>query len=372
LPAATNAVYLSSGHLAYIAGSSLWVIPFDLERKVTFGTAVPVEKQIVVTANGAGNFAVSSNGTLLYGHASGYDPFARTLTWLDRQGRREPLRAPPHPYLQPRISNDGTRILSTSDREPENNIWILDIASGILTRVTTDARLDFMARWMPDDQSVVFTSVGLRGQFGLWRQVANGRSVPEQLSHPPVAEGDAVPTPDGKRLIFSAASPTAYNDLMELTIDTGQIRPLVQTSFNETLGELSPDGHWLAYQSNRTGRNEIYVVPYPNAAAGQWRISTEGGQASRWSRDGKELFFIDADGAMMSAKVESTATHWVASPPTTLLAPGVFSSAGPFLTYDVSPDGTRFLVIDPPKIAPPELVVVQNWDEELKALVPSK
>lgn len=372
LPAATNAVYLSSGHLAYIAGPSLWVIPFDLDRKVTFGTAVPVEKHIVVTGNGAGNFAVSSNGTLLYGHASGYDPFARTLTWLDRQGRREALRAPPHPYLQPRISNDGTRIVSTSDREPENNIWILDIASGLLTRVTTDARLDFMARWMPDDQSVVFTSVGLGGHFGLWRQLADGRSVPEQLSHPAVVEGDAVPTPDGRRLIFSAASPAAYNDLMELTIDTGQTRPLVQTSFNETLGELSPDGHWLAYQSNRTGRNEIYVVPYPNTAAGQWRISTDGGQASRWSRDGKELFFIGADGAMMSVKVDSTPTRWAAGPPQTVFEPGVFVSAGAFLTYDVSPDGTRFLVIDPPKIAPPELVVVQNWDEELKSLVPSK
>ena len=98
LPGGTNAVYLSSGHLAYIASDSLWVIPFDVERRTAFGPAVQVLKQMVTTGNGAGDFAVSSNGTLVYAHAAGYDPFARTLSWIDRQGRRESLPSPPYPY----------------------------------------------------------------------------------------------------------------------------------------------------------------------------------------------------------------------------------------------------------------------------------
>jgi Tol biopolymer transport system component len=372
LPGATNAVYVSSGHVAYIAGASLWVMPFDLERRVTFGTAVPVQKQIVATGNGAGEFAVSADGRLVYAHASGYDPFARTLSWIDRQGRRESLRVPPHPYLQPRISHDGTRVVTTSDREPESNIWVLELASQTLTRVTTDAALDFMPRWMPDDRSIVFTSVREGGTPGVWRQAADGRTAPERLTPAGSSHGGPVPTPDGERLILGLAS-AGDNDLIEMTLDEPrEFRPLVRTSFNESLPELSGDGRWLAYQSNRTGRNEVYVVPYPNTGAGQWRVSTAGGEASRWSRDGKALFFVDPDGAMMRVSVKSTGTSWAASPPETVLAPGIFSSAGTFRTYDVSPDGMRFLVVEAPQIAAPDLVLIQHWDEELKALVPSK
>jgi serine/threonine-protein kinase len=372
LPEGTNAVYLSSGHLAYIAGGSLWAIPFDVERRMTVGPPVQVLKQIVTTGNGAGDFAVSSRGTLVYAHASGYDAFARTLSWIDRQGRREPLAVPSHPYSQFRLSHDGTRVVTLGDREPEQNVWVLDLSRHILTRVTTGAALDIAPAWTWDDRWIVFASNREGSTQNLWRVAADGTGAPEQLTHPPNNHGGPSPTPN-ERLLFGTPSGQGDTDLMEMTLDDRrQIRPLVRTSFNEANGAVSPDGRWLAYNWNRSGRAEVYVAPYPNVDAGRTQVSTAGGQAPRWSKDGREIFFLGPDRALMSVKVTGAGNQWSAIPPTKVLEPGYWSSASVGAHYDVSPDGKRFLVLEPPTLSAPDLVVVQHWDEELKALVPSR
>jgi serine/threonine-protein kinase len=334
---------------------------------------VQVLKQIVTTGNGAGDFAVSSQGTLVYAHASGYDPFARTLSWIDRQGRREPLAAPPHPYSQFRLSYDGTRVVTLGDREPEQNVWVLDLSRHFLTRVTTDAALDIQPAWTWDDRWIVFASNRDGGTQNLWRVAADGTGAPERLTHPPTSQGSPSPAPNG-RLLFATPSSAGDTDMMEMILDDRrQARPLVRTTFNEGNGAVSPDGRWLAYNSNRSGRAEVYVAPYPNTDAGPPRqVSTAGGQGPRWAKDGKEIFFLGPDRALMSVKVTDTGNEWSATPPTKVLEPGYWSSASVGAHYDVSPDGKRFLVLEPPTLSAPDLVVVQQWDEELKSLAPRR
>ena len=277
LSGASNAVYVPSGHLAYVAGGALWAVPFDPDRLTTSGTPVPMLKDVVTTGNGAGIFDVSPNGTLAYGHASGFDPFARTLSWIDRQGKIEPTGAPPHPYSQPKISHDGTRVVTSTVRNPESNIWVWELSRRALTRVTTDAALEFQPDWSPDDRWIVFSSNRESGFQNIWRQASDGTGAPERLTSAPRAQNAPQFTPDGTRIVFGHPSPSAGDevDMMELRLDTKEVRPLLQSLFNDG-GTLSPDGRWLAGMSNRSGMTEIYVYPYPDVRAGRWQVSFGG------------------------------------------------------------------------------------------------
>jgi eukaryotic-like serine/threonine-protein kinase len=166
---------------------------------------------------------------------------------------------------------------------------------------------------------------------------------------------------------------------MQLQLDgTHHITPLVQSPFNERNGIVSPDGRWLAYEADDTGRLEIYVRPFPDVNTGHWQVSTTGGTRPLWSRNGQELFYLSPTGAVMSVGVERTQS-WAATTPTMLIKEGYFTSVpgNPGRSYDVSPDGRRFLVIknggsDQTGASPASLIVVQNWGEELKRLVPTK
>jgi serine/threonine-protein kinase len=373
LDGATNAMYVSSGHLAYVAGESLWAVPFDVDRRATFGTAVPLLKEVVTTGNGAGLFAISSNGTLVYAHASGFDPLANTLNWIDRQGRVETIPAPPRAYAQPRLSHDGKRVVATNVRDPEVNLWVWDLTQRILTRVTTDAALDVQPTWTPDDRWIVFASNRGGGRQSLWRQASDGTGNPERLTQAAFLQGAPSVTPDGQHVLFSELTVDGGGDTMQLTLATKQITPVLRDRFREILAEVSPDGRWLAYNSNRSGQAEVYVQPYPITDRARWQVSTAGGQNAAWSRDGRELFYITPDNALMSASVRATGSTWRAGQPVRVLEPGEWSrGASTARHYDPGPDG-RFLVIGRPSPAPkpPLLVVVQHWDEELKSRVPS-
>jgi Tol biopolymer transport system component len=369
----SNAMYLRSGHLVYVAGETLWAVPFDADRRIIRGTAAPVLGQLAMTGTGGGNFAVSATGTLAYAHTSGYDPFARTLSWIDRNGRLEPLGAPEHPYAQPRISHDGKRIVHGMARPPDNNLWVLGVSQGRNTRLRTEAARDQEPSWSPDDKWIVFAS-DRAGNLQIWRQAADGTGEPERL-----ADSGVYPTvtPDGAQLIFTAPSSRGRGeDLMQMALDGSQrAEPLVQTSFIEGGADVSPDGRWLAHHSNLSGRQEVYIRPYPNVASGRELVSTAGGAYPLWSRDGRELFYMAPDGALMGVQVHATGSRWTATAPVKVLEPGYWSSGALIgRHYDVSPDGKRFLIVMPPRVTadPPDVVVVQHWNEELKALMPSK
>ncbi len=375
LTGGSNAMYLRSGHLVYVAGGILWAVPFDADRRVIAGTALPVLTQLAATASGAGNVAVSANGTLAYVDPAGYDPFARALSWVDRNGTLEPLGAPQHPYMQQRLSHDGTRVAHATGRVPDNNLWVLDVPRLALTRLRAEAARDQDPSWSPDDRWILFasdrTSTSDNPTLQIWRQAADGTGEPELL-----VESGSYPimTPDGTRVIYSAQTSPGNIDVMEMALDGSQrTRGLVQTAFNDSYAVISPDGRWLAYQSNFSGRPEVYVCPYPNTASRRWSVSTSGGSDARWRPDGRELFYVAPDGSLMGVQVKGTDSTWAATAPVKVLEPGYWSRALIGAAYDVSPDGKRFLIVTPPKDAgPPDIVVVQHWDEELKALVSSK
>jgi len=372
LTGGSHAMYLRSGHLVYVAGGALWAVPFDADRRIITGAAVLVLKQLASTRSGAGNFAVSATGTLVYAHTSGYDPFARTLSWIDRNGNLEPLDAIQHPYTQPRISHDGKRIVYTTATVPDNNPWVLDVSRQAPTRLRTEAATDQEPSWSRDDQWVLFASNRGGGGQQIWRQAADGTGAPEFQ----VDGFDPIVTPDGTQLIFSKNSSPGDNDIMQMALDGSRRQEaLVKTPANESFGEISPNRRWLAYQSNVSGRDEVWVRPYPNTESGRWQVSTNGGRWPTWSRNGLELFYMAPDGALMGVQVKGTGATWTATSPSKILEPGYWSSAVLIgRQYDVSPDGRRFLVVTPPKDPgdPPELIVMQHWDEQLKALVQSK
>jgi serine/threonine-protein kinase len=210
----------------------------------------------------------------------------------------------------------------------------------------------------------------------IWRQAADGTGEPELMVDTPATL--ATVSPDGAHLIFTRFTPSSLTDIMRMALDgSRRVSPLVITRFNEGAGEVSPDGRWLAYQSNVSGRREIYVAPYPNAMSRRWPVSTAGGGGGGplWSRDSRELFYMAPDGALMGVQVKSTGSSWAATSPVRVLEPGYWSSDERIgRQYDISPDGKRFLVVTPSKATPdpPDLVVEQHWLETLKPSSSSK
>ena len=184
-------------------------------------------------------------------------------------------------------------------------------------------------------------------------------------------------SPDGTRVVFTETAPNTGVDVMQVQLDgTRRVTPLVQTPFDEQNGIVSPDGRWLAYEANDSGQSEVYVRPFPEVNSGHWQVSTGGGTRPLWARNGQELFYVSPSGALMRVGVER-AQSWAATTPTILLKEGYFTAPGgnPGRTYDISPDGQRFLMIksgdgSDQTASPTSLIVVQHFDEELKRLVP--
>jgi len=181
-------------------------------------------------------------------------------------------------------------------------------------------------------------------------------------------------TPDGATVVFNQPTPTMGSELLQLTLGTRQVTPLLQTKFNEFNADVSPDGHWLAYDSNRSGSFDVYVRPFPNVDGGEALVSTAGGTKPLWARNGKELFYVDADGALVSVPVEARGGIWRAGTPAKLFD-GYVNTGTSGRTYDASPDGQRFLMIKAGTDAAAAmlgLIVVQHWDQELRRLAPVK
>jgi serine/threonine-protein kinase len=373
-----DAHYAATGHLVYRVGETLEAVAFDLDRTETVGPAAPVLESVSVPASPGfrtrlrANVALAGNGTLIYVPAS--NP-ARTLAWFDRRGLEEPISAPPRAYTYPRLSPDGMRV-ALDVRDQENDIWIWDFGRKTLTRFTSDPALDRFPLWTPDARWLLFSS-DRAGPANIYRQPSDGVTA-ERLTQSPVALFPDSISSDGTQLVVRMNAPGSM-DLMTVSLDHDrQVRPLLQSPFNEDNGEISPNGNWLAYQSNESGRYEIYVRPFPDTGAGRWQVSTDGGTRPLWARKGQELFYLAATGALMSVRV-TRGTTWITGTQTKLFDAHYYSgsalNAG--RTYDVSPDGRRFLMIKPSGGSDSDLtssmiVVVFNWLEELKARVPTR
>jgi len=358
----SHAQYVPSGHLVYAAEGKLRAVPFDLTRLETRGTPVTVLPRLVTSSQGAGNFAIA-DGILAYIDAPGAEAKASTLTWVDRKGREQALGASARPYFHPRLSPDGKRVAVAID-DQDHDIWVWDLASQTLSQRTFDPAIDQSPVWTTDGKHLVFFSQR-DGAQGLFWQSANGNGAAERL-------GTGIPssvTPDGKYVVL-------YLDAKDITMmaldGTRRVEPLLQTRYIERNGVISPNGHRLAYESDESGKFEIYVKPFPDVKTGQWRISAAGGTRPLWSRNGRELFFVAPDGSLMSARVDPLGGA-LESPVKVLEARYATTGVRPGRTYGVSPDGQRFLVIKPTtanQAGAPQIIIVQGWFEELKRLVP--
>jgi len=367
------------GHLVYGAAGTLRAVPFDLARLETRGTSVPVIPDVVTTNNGSVDAVVADDGTLAYVSGGGVTtgPNApHTLVWVDRQGRETPILAPPRAYAYPRLSPDGTRI-AVSAFDQELDLWLWDLARATLTRLTFDPGLDYIAVWTPDGRRLLFSS-DRAGAQNLYVQAADGTGSATRLTESPNQQVPSGIAADGTHLVFNEVTSTRLRDLRLLTLTpTPRIEPLLETPFEERGGIVSPDGHWLAYESNSSGQFEVYVRPFPNVGAGQWQVSNAGGVQALWARSGRELFYLAPDGALLTVPVDPRGTTWSAGTATKLFAGRYFTGADSSRQYDVSPDGQRFLMIKEAgatnqTATPPQVIVVQHWTEELKRLVPTK
>jgi serine/threonine-protein kinase len=273
------------------------------------------------------------------------------------------------------VSPEGGRVVLYSP-DQEADLWMWDVARLTLTRLTFTPGVDIYPVWSPDGRRVVFSSER-EGARNLFSQAADGTGAIDRLTRSPNQQNATAVSPDGTRLIFTETAPTTGEDVMQVEMaGTHAVTPLVQSPFAERNGIVSPDGRWLAYEANDSGQVEIYVRPYPNVNAGRWQVSTGGGTRPLWSRTGQELFYVSPAGGIVRIGVER-GTSWAATTPVTIVKegylpslPGVF----PGRSYDVSADGQRFLVLKPvsaPNAPPPQIVVVQHFDEELKRLVPT-
>jgi eukaryotic-like serine/threonine-protein kinase len=360
------------GHLVYATAGTLRAVPFNLDRLETYGAPIAVIQDVATAASGGVDAVVADDGTLAYVSGSAVGT-ARTLAWVDRQGRETPIPAPTRGYVHPRLSPDDARV-AVFAADQELDLWLSDLGP-TLTRLTAGPGADFSPVWMPDGR-LIFTSQ--RNSPGnLFRQAADGTGVAERLTESPNAQQATAISRDGRTLIFTETAPKTGEDVMQMTLETRRVTPLVQSSFSERNGTLSPDGRWLAYESNENSSQfEIFVRPYPEVNTGHWLVSTAGGNRPLWARNGQELIYVSPTGALMRVGVVP-GSSWVSTPPTLLVKEGYYTSpldAG--RTFDISADGQRLLMIKDAgadaTAVPASLIVVQHWVEELKRLVPTK
>ena len=316
--------------------------------------------------------AVAADGTLVY--VSGGASAVRAEPGVG--GPAGPgdtdTRRPPRNYAFPRLSPDGTR-LAIYIPDQEIDIWLWDLARATLTRATFDPEVDIFPVWPPDGRQLLFSSARA-GAVNLFSQAADVSGNVTRLTKSPNFQHATSVSPDGTRLVFTETAPTTTGpDVMQLRLDgTHAVTPLVQTPFSERNGEVSPDGRWLAYEANDSGRFNIYVRPFPDVSSGYWQVSTDGGTRPLWARNSQELFYLNVTGALMRVGVAQGPT-WAPTASTKLFEGRYGAAAGQGgRTYDIALDGKRFLMIKADQTAvPTSLIVVQNWVEELKRLVPT-
>jgi Tol biopolymer transport system component/predicted Ser/Thr protein kinase len=364
----TNPRYAPSGHLVYAQGGSLMAVPFDpVESAVTGASLSAVEGVSQSPTTGAAQYSFSDTGSLVY-VPGGIQSAQTKLVWVGRNGAEQPLAAPAHAYLAPRLSPDGQRA-AVGTVEQDSQSWLYDLSRETLTRFTFEGNFNINPTWTPDGKRIGFES-NKEGPFNIFWQLADGSGGLERLTTSEYLHAPGSWSPDGRLLAFVEVNPTTGVDIWVLRMGDHRAQPFLQTPFNESAPRFSPNGRWLAYVSDESGRYEIYVQPYPGPG-GKWQISTEGGTEPVWNRNGRELFYRSGD--KMIAVDIATEPGFTAGKPRILFEGRYELAPIPIANYDVSPDGQRFLMLKPneQETAPTQINVVLNWFEELKQKVPT-
>ena len=354
-----------AGYLLFVRGTTLVAQPFDAERLQLSGEPLPVAEQLgYYEGFRIGDFSVSQNGALAYGSGIVY-PMAQ-LIWFDHEGKQLGSVGTAGHYTTPRFSPDQHRFAvgRMDPRTAAKVIWLVEVTNGQSSRFTFDPSSADFPVWSPDGSRIVFATAR-DGPFNLYQKNVNGGT------EEPILKSDdfKLPTdwsPDGRFVLFHSMSVRTTNPNWDLWIlplnGDSKPYPLTQTPFNENFGRFSPDGRWIAYASDESGRYEIYVESFAresSEARRKWQISTNGGVAPKWRHDGKELFYAGLDRKLMAVKVKTSSTTVLAGIPEALFEP-----PGDF---DVAADGKRCLVtIKVAEELPSPITVVLNWTASLR------
>jgi Tol biopolymer transport system component len=369
--------YVATGHLLYVHRGTLFALPFDLKRLRATGSQMPVLEGLEANAaEGSAQYAVSDTGLLAYlDSVVEIAPF--TIVSVDRQGRRQPLWSEPGIYGGPKLSPDGRRLAVSVQRDDNWDVWVYDVERGVATRVTFGARYDADPVWSPDGRWIAYSSE-VDGKDGVFRKRADGTGDAEVLLAPGKLTFPSPHSwsPDGRQLLVQSVGEGGRPDVWTLSADgEGEPQVFLKTPYQESGAHFSPDGRWVAYESDETGRLEVFVTSFP-PGGGKWQISDGGGGQPVWSRDGRELFFRAADG-VMSVRASAEGQGFRATRPEPVFR-GVFLG-GPrgvtlpgfsFPDYDVSGDGRGFVMFEggTEKRRSTRARVVLGWFEELRRL----
>jgi Tol biopolymer transport system component len=320
-------------------------------------------------ASGAAQYSFSATGSLVY-VPGGIAEDDQKLVWVTRSGTELLLAAPTHPYIFPRLSPDGRRVV-VGIAEREAQLWLHDLSRDTLTRFTFEGNRNLNSIWTPDSTGIAYLS-NKDGPGNIYWQRADGSGGLERLTSSEYTQVPMSWSPDGQLLAFMENNPTTGYDIWVLRLSDRKAQPFLRTPFNESVPRFSPDGRWLTYISNESGRYEIYVRPYPGPG-GKLQISTEGGTEPTWNPNGRELFYRSGN-KMMIVEI-TTRPSFTAGKPRLLFEGRYQPSPATTPNYDVSPDGQRFLMLKPIQqeaSAPTQINLVLNWFEELKRRVPTE
>ena len=377
----TRARYVPTGHLLIArADGSLAAVPFDQDRMVATGPAVPVITGLATVGGALVDYDVSEFGTLVYyaGEPRGVRETVQPV-WVTREGRSSPVDSGWN-FTRPfnggfSLSPDGRRLALAIAGDETADIWIKQLDHGPLSRLTSEEFLKYRPSWTPDGRLVTYLSDPGNNNASVLRKRADGSGPAERLLGSDRSLAEALWSRDGEWLVVRTTLPTRDILAYRPAVDTAAVPVVAAPAFEERAPTLAPDARWIAYQSDESGRDEIYVRPFPKAEDGRWQVSTDGGEEPLWSHSGREIFFRAASGEMMAVPV-TTSPGFASGAPRTLFPARPYLRAPSHRAYDVTPDDRRFVMLRPLGDSTPaptsQVVVVDNWFGELRAKMRSR
>jgi Tol biopolymer transport system component/tRNA A-37 threonylcarbamoyl transferase component Bud32 len=362
----SDAVYAPPGYLLFLRDQSLMAQPFDASARKLTGEAFPIAEQVANPQNyRRGCFTASDDGTLAYQTG---DIGLVQAVWVDGSGRQVGTVGEPRGLEEIRLSPDGLRMAeqTAGANSKDSDIWIVDLARGVRTKFTFGSALHIYPVWSPDGERIAYTS-NVQGHMDLFIKSASGAGDAEPLV---VSEANKYPTdwsPDARFLAVMVVEPgkRTGSDIWVLSMPDRKFSPFLATEANEGGATFSPDDRWLAYQSNASGRPEIYVTPFPTPG-GKWQVSQDGGVQATWRRDGKGLYFRSLDGKLMEAAVAERGSAVEVGTPHELFQAQLAGFGGTTWVYAVAPSGDRFLLLRSQQNEPNPLSLVTNWTAGLQ------
>jgi serine/threonine-protein kinase len=362
--------YVNSGHIIYATSSgALLAAPFDVRRLEITGPSVPLVQGVAGGDSGTSEFAVSRSGAVLY--STGVGSFAE-LVWVTRAGIVTPVDSTwTGAFSSPALSPDGTRLALAIQGQESRDVWITQLDRGSRLRLSLDgARNDYPA-WSPDGRFVTFASDRASPSFDLWSKRSDGSGDLVLEVDEERAVATALWSPDRAWFVYRTSTNDAGGgDILGRRLD-GERKtvPILATRFTETGPAISPNSRWMAYVSTESGRNEVVVVPFPNASDSRWPVSVGGGVEPVWSRDGRELFYRNGKDELVSVRVETEGAFSMGTT-SVLFAARDFLRWTTTAQYDVTRDG-RFIMIRPIGAGrPSRLILLRNVLGEIETAAP--